>query len=99
MTIKTHAKKTLVVDVTVKTNEVAKDITGGTVRAVIISPSGGKKTLPSAITNATGGVVQLTFGIGLIDIPGQWFVELAVKIGTEDKTVWEEEVLATETFT
>ena len=99
MTIKTHAKKTIVVDVTVKTNEVAKDITGGTARAVIISPSGGKKTLPSVITDATNGVVQLTFGIGLIDAPGQWFAELSVKIGTEDKTVWEEEVLATETFT
>ena len=99
MTIKTYAKKTIVVDVTVKTSEVAKDITGSTPRAVVVSPSGGKKTLPSAITDATGGVVQLTFGIGLIDRPGQWLAELALLIGTEDKVVYQEEVLATETFT
>ena len=99
MTIITHSKKTLVVDVTVKTNEVAKDITGGVARAMVVSPSGGKKTLPSAITNATGGVVQLTFGIGLIDIPGPWFAGLAVKTSTEDRTVWQEEILAIETFT
>ena len=99
MTILTHSKKTVVVDVTVKTSEVVKDITGGTPRAVVVSPDGGKKTLPSVIIDATGGVVQLTFGIGLIDTPGQWFAELALLIGTEDRTVYQEEVLAARTFT
>ena len=99
MTIKTHAKKTIVVDVTVKTSEVAKDITGGIPRAVVVSPDGGEKTLPSVITDAAGGIIQLTFGIGLVDRPGQWFAELALKIGAEDRTVYQEEVLAVATFT
>ena len=38
MTIKMFEKKSAIVDVGVETDEVAKDITGGTARAVLISP-------------------------------------------------------------
>jgi len=92
-------KKTVTVDVTVKTNDVAKDITGATPRAVVIAPNGGKKTLTSAITDAVGGVVQLTFAIGLIDTHGTWSAELALLLGTGDQTVWQEDVLAAQSHT
>ena len=92
-------KKTLAVDITVKTDDVAKDITGGTPRAVAIAPDGGKKTLTATITDASGGVIQVLFPIGLIDEHGSWLAELALEIGTDDRTVWQEDVLAAQTYT
>ncbi len=92
-------KKTATVDITVKQADVAKDITGGTPRAVAVSPNGGKKTLAAAITDATGGVIQITFPIGIIDTHGSWLAECALLLGTDDRTVWQEDVLAAESVT
>ena len=97
--IQMFEKKTATVDITVKTNDVAKDITGGTPRAVAIAPNGGKKTLTATITDASGGVIQILFPIGLVDTHGSWLAELALEIGTDDRTVWQEDVLAAQSFT
>lgn len=97
--IPAHQNKSVVIDVIVKEKDTAKNITGGAVRAVIISPSGGKKAITSAITDATGGVVQLTVENGVLDVDGEWLAELAVVIGSDDRTVWQEPVLAARSFT
>ena len=97
--IQMFEKKTATVDITVKTNDVAKDITGGTPRAVAIGPNGGKKTLTATITDASGGVIQILFPIGLIDQHGSWLAECALLIDTDDRTVWQEDVLAAQSFT
>ncbi len=97
--IQMFEKKTAIVDITVKQADVAKDITGGTPRAVAVSPRGGKKTLTATITDAAAGVIQITFPIGIIDTHGSWLAECALLLGTNDRTVWQEDVLAAETFT
>ncbi len=99
MTIRMFEKKSATVDVTVKTNEVAKDITGGTARAVLVSPGGGKKTLTATITDASGGVIQVTIPKATVDTDGKWLAECALVIGDDDRTVWQEDVLAARSHT
>ncbi len=97
--IKTFQNKSVVVDVTVKTNELAKNITGGTPRAVLVSPGAGVKTLTATITDAAGGVIQVTIPKALVDTAGKWFFECALAIGDQDRTVLQEDVLAARSYT
>ena len=99
MTSRVVEKKSAVVAVTVKTDEGVKAISGGTPRAVLISPGGGKKTLTATITDATGGVIRVLIPKAVVDTDGKWLAECALKLGTDDRTVWQEDVLAARSYT
>lgn len=99
MTIKVFEKKSAVVDVTVKTNEVVKDITGGTPRAVLVSPAGTKRTLTATITDAAGGAIRVTIPKATADTYGKWLLECALLLGDDDRTVLQEDVLAVRSYT
>ena len=99
MTIRMFEKKSVVIDVGVETDEVAKDISGGVVRAVLISPGGSKKNLTATITDATGGVIRVLIPKATVDTDGKWLAECALKLGTDDRTVWQEDVLAARSYT
>ncbi len=99
MTIRMFEKKSAVVDVTVKTNEVAKNITGGTARAVLVSPGSSKRTLTATITDAVGGVIRVTIPKAVVDTDGKWLLECALLLGTDDRTVLQEDVLAARSHT
>ena len=98
MTIRMFQKKSAVIDVTVKTADVAKDISSGTPRAVLIAPNGGEKTLTTVLTGATG-VIQITIPNNTADPHGRWIAECALVIGEDDRTVWQEDVLAAQSHT
>ena len=98
MTIRMFEKKSAVIDVTVKTDDVAKDISAGTPRAVLIAPSGGVKTLTAVLTGTTG-VIQITIPTATADPYGRWIAECALVIGADDRTVWQEDVLAVQSYT
>ena len=72
----------------------AKNITGGTLTAVARSPSGSNKTLTVAITNAVTGKVLITIPKDTINVPGSWFGQCDLVIGTSKRTIWREVILA-----
>ncbi len=93
MTVHMFEKKSAKVDIDVKENGVAKDISAGTPRAVMQAPGGGTKTLAAALTGVTG-VVQVTIPKGAVDIHGSWLGECALLLGDDDRTIWQEDILA-----
>ena len=94
MTVIMFEKKSATVELTVFDGGIVKDITGGTPRAAMESPSGGKKILTAAITSPTKGVVRVTIPKASVDIQGTWFAECALEFGDDDRTIWQEDLLA-----
>ena len=90
MTIATFQGDSVIVDVTVKENSVAKNITGGTVDAAVRSPSSADTTVTAAITDAANGVVRFTCPKAVLNVEGVWLAELELVIGSESQTVWQE---------
>ncbi len=93
MTVHMFEKKTATIDITVEENGVAKDISAGTPRAVMQAPGAGKKTLTAVLTGVAG-VVQVTIPKAAVDIHGSWLGECALLLGDDDRTIWQEDILA-----
>ena len=72
----------------------AKNITGGTLTAVARSPGGSNKTLTVVITDAAAGKVTITIPKDTINVPGSWFGQCDLEIGTGKTTIWQEVILA-----
>ncbi len=85
--------KTIAVDVD-NPDGTAKDITGGTLTAVVRSPSGVNKTLTVVIASAIAGTVTITIPKDTINVPGSWFGQCDLVIGTGKTTIWQEVILA-----
>lgn len=92
MTISSYKGDSVVIDVTVKEDGVAKDITGATVDAAIQNPIGTITGVTSAITDAANGVVQVQVPTATMNAAGTWTIELEVVIGSESQTVYQEEI-------
>jgi len=90
MTVNTYKGDSVIVDVTVKENSVAKNISGGTVDAAVRSPGGTITGVTSAITDAANGVARFTCPVATLDETGVWLAELELVIGSESQTVWSE---------
>lgn len=93
MTVPTYVGDSVIVDVTVYSDEaktVVKDITGGTVTASIRSPTGGDTTVTAAITDAANGVARFTLPLATTDAAGTWLFQLELVIGSESQTVFSE---------
>ncbi len=97
MTIPRRQGDSLIVDVTVKTNDVAIDITGGTVDASV-SPINDDGTLgtitavTATITDATNGVARFTCPKATLTSARTWLGELELELGSESQTVWQEPI-------
>ncbi len=92
VTINTYQGDSVIVDVTVKTNDVAKNITGGSVDAAVKAPDGTITTVTAAITDAANGVARFTCPVATLNATGAWLAELELVIGSESQTVWSETV-------
>ncbi len=95
MTIKLIENEDTTVPVDVKNPDgSARDIADGTLTAVVRSPSGSNKTLTAAITDASTGAVLITIPKDTINVPGSWFGQCDLAIGTGKTTIWQEVILA-----
>ncbi len=97
MAIARYQNDSLIVDVTVKENDVAKNITGGTVDAAVAPINadgtlGAKTTVTAAITDAANGVARFTCPIDTLGTVQTWLGELRLLLGTERQTVWQEPI-------
>ena len=94
MTISSFKGDSVVINVTVKEDGVAKDITGATVDAAIENPIGTITGVTALITDAAGGVVQVQVPTAAMNAAGTWTIELEVVIGSESQTVYQEDIEA-----
>ncbi len=90
MTITTFRGDSVIIDVTVKTAGVAKNITGGTPLADVRSPTDADTAVTAAITDAANGVLRVTIPVATLDAIGTWLGQCQLVIGAESQTVWSE---------
>lgn len=101
MTIPRIQNDSLIVDVTVKENDVVKDISGGTVDAAVAPINadgtlGAKTNVTATITDASNGVARFTCPLDTLDTVQNWLAELRLALGSERQTVWQEPIVVSQ---
>ncbi len=101
MAIARYQNDSLIVDVTVKENDVVKNITGGTVDAAVAPINadgtlGAATTVTAAITDAVNGIARFTCPKNTLTSINEWLGELRLALGAERQIVWQEPIVVSE---